>query len=571
MVNNKLVFSDMNNNKKCSENLSIWFKWIKYGLIFFISILFLLIFLIIGFMNIKPSILTKTTINTLQIDQIQINNENTKLIISLILGIEIPTLVISIIWVCLALKKRKALLNNSGNFKAKKNKTSHSKNKTHSTFNKKVAIKKAKKEAKKAEKIRLKKSLKNKKLKNKIAKKNAKIAAKNPKKMQTKPIIDHKLNIKQNVSKNNKPNKKLQKTKKVKIDKKETKKPAKIQLKQNNKQIKENKKLTKTKTKNVDNIESNKSKQKRISVKTINNKQTKAKNDSSIKEKNNLKQNKALIKVEKNKSKQVLSAQPTKIKDKSLTKNKSKNNKKLLKITLPIKAKNKAINHSLTSKSPKINKNQEVNKNVKFEINSKNDVKNINSKKTISENKQIKNTSLVSSTKLISQNITNVKPIDITFEKSNASTLNITSTQQESNHEMKQNKMRDQTESQNNPLLEANNSSSSFLNNQHSNVQPSNTWTYNNLSIHDITDDYIYYIIMAYGGSKNILNISYLLGKLKVQVYDQAKVNMDLLKQLGAKKPYTSYNGWVYAIFNKKAKIIKNKIDEILTKDKVNQ
>lgn len=73
-------------------------------------------------------------------------------------------------------------------------------------------------------------------------------------------------------------------------------------------------------------------------------------------------------------------------------------------------------------------------------------------------------------------------------------------------------------------------------------------------------------VIMAYGGASNIKNVDACITKLRVQVVDQNQVNMDQLKQLGARGVVKPSAESVYAVFGTKADFIKNQMNDLLPK-----
>lgn len=77
---------------------------------------------------------------------------------------------------------------------------------------------------------------------------------------------------------------------------------------------------------------------------------------------------------------------------------------------------------------------------------------------------------------------------------------------------------------------------------------------------------FAYDVIMAYGGANNIKNVDACITKLRVQVIDQSVVDMDALKQLGARGVVKPSAESVYAVFGTKADFIKNQMNELLPK-----
>lgn len=75
-----------------------------------------------------------------------------------------------------------------------------------------------------------------------------------------------------------------------------------------------------------------------------------------------------------------------------------------------------------------------------------------------------------------------------------------------------------------------------------------------------------YDVINAYGGKANITNVDACITKLRVEVVSANNVNVDKLKQLGAKGVMKISPTAVYAVFGTKADIIKNHINELLPK-----
>jgi glucose-like phosphotransferase system IIB component len=76
-------------------------------------------------------------------------------------------------------------------------------------------------------------------------------------------------------------------------------------------------------------------------------------------------------------------------------------------------------------------------------------------------------------------------------------------------------------------------------------------------------------VILAYGGSENIVNVDACITKLRVQVKDQSKVDGDKLRKLGAAGIIKPSPQSVYAVFGTTADTIKNKMNEILFPDAV--
>jgi glucose-like phosphotransferase system IIB component len=71
-------------------------------------------------------------------------------------------------------------------------------------------------------------------------------------------------------------------------------------------------------------------------------------------------------------------------------------------------------------------------------------------------------------------------------------------------------------------------------------------------------------VILAYGGSGNIVNVDACITKLRVQVKDQSKVDGNKLRELGAAGIIKPSPQSVYAVFGTTADTIKNKMNEIL-------
>jgi glucose-like phosphotransferase system IIB component len=71
-------------------------------------------------------------------------------------------------------------------------------------------------------------------------------------------------------------------------------------------------------------------------------------------------------------------------------------------------------------------------------------------------------------------------------------------------------------------------------------------------------------VIAAYGGPSNIKNVDACITKLRVQVGDPAKVDRDMLMELGARGVIKPSPQSVYAVFGNEADIIKNKMNDKL-------
>lgn len=88
----------------------------------------------------------------------------------------------------------------------------------------------------------------------------------------------------------------------------------------------------------------------------------------------------------------------------------------------------------------------------------------------------------------------------------------------------------------------------------------------NNAPKLNVQEQLAYDVINAYGGKANITNVDACITKLRVEVVSANNVNIEKLKQLGAKGVMKISPTAVYAVFGTKADIIKNHINELLPK-----
>jgi glucose-like phosphotransferase system IIB component len=74
-------------------------------------------------------------------------------------------------------------------------------------------------------------------------------------------------------------------------------------------------------------------------------------------------------------------------------------------------------------------------------------------------------------------------------------------------------------------------------------------------------------VIVAYGGIANITDVGACFTKLRISVADVKKVDQAKLKNLGAHGVIQPSANAVYAVFGTEADILKNMINEIISKN----